>query len=400
MWMKADEGFSVRKIIPYSRQDVSEEDIEEVVRVLRSDFLTQGSSVTLFENDVASLCHVAHAVAVNSATSALHLSCLALGVGPGDIVWTSTISFVASANCALYCGATVDFVDIDARTYNICVGALEAKLRHAALSGKLPKVVIAVHMCGQPCDLRAIKNLSQFYGFKVIEDASHALGAKYLDKNVGSCEYSEITVFSFHPVKIITTGEGGMALTNDEVLAKIMRLLRTHGITKDPSEMQDGYDGPWYYQQKCLGFNFRMTDFQAALGRSQLRRLEEFVSRRTKIAQIYDTELSDIPISTPFHTIDSRSSFHLYVIRISESTEHITREVLYSELQRAGINVNVHYIPIHLQPFFRKMNFNPGDFPASEHYYREALSLPIFPRMKECEQTKVIDLVRNSFLNL
>ena len=344
-------------MIPYGRQDISEADIQAVVDVLRSDYLTQGPAVPAFENAVANYCKVKHAVAVNSATSALHIACLALGVGKGDIVWTSPITFVASANCALYCGAAVDFVDIDPRTYNMSMERLAEKLAQAEKSGSLPKVVIPVHLCGQPCDMAAIRLLGQQYGFKIIEDASHAIGGKYRGEPIGNCRYSDITVFSFHPVKIITTGEGGMAVTNDSSLAKSMQLLRSHGITRDVGEMTHAPDGPWYYQQIDLGYNYRMTDIQAALGLSQMQRLDEFVTKRHTIAKRYDQLLADLPVVTPWQHADSYSGLHLYVIRLKLKNIQKTHREVFEVLRAAGIGVNLHYIPIYHQPYYQGLGF-------------------------------------------
>ena len=339
--------------IPYARQDINQADIDAVVAVLHSDILTQGPVVPAFENSVANYCKAKHAVAVNSSTSALHIACMALGVGKGDIVWTSPITFVASANCALYCGATVDFIDIDKRTYNLSLERLAEKLAVAEKVGKLPKVVIAVHLCGQPCDMAGIHALSQQYGFKIIEDASHAIGGKYKNEPIGSCHYSDITVFSFHPVKIITTGEGGMAFTNDITLAKHMRLLRSHGITRASTDLQPRPAGEiWNYQQIDLGFNYRMTDIQAALGLSQMTRLDEFVTKRYAIAKRYDQLLSELPLLTPYQHEDGYSSYHLYVIRLKLAKINKTQRQVYDAIYAAGVLVNLHYIPVYRQPHY------------------------------------------------
>jgi UDP-4-amino-4,6-dideoxy-N-acetyl-beta-L-altrosamine transaminase len=378
-------------MIPYGRQDINQGDIDAVVKVLKSDFLTQGPVVPLFEKNVADYCDVQHAIAVNSATSALHVACLALGVTSGNIVWTTPITFVASANCALYCGATIDFVDIDPRTYNMSVDCLSQKLEQSKKNGSLPKVIIPVHLCGQSCDMIRIYELSQQYGFKIIEDASHAIGGSYKDKPVGNCRYSDITVFSFHPVKIITTGEGGMALTNNDVLASKMDILRSHGVTRDVNKMTYEPDGPWYYEQIDLGFNYRMTDLQATLGQSQMQRLDEFVSKRHTIANRYNERLNDLPLLTPLREVDSYSGLHLYVIRLQlEKIEKTHREV-FERLYDAGIGVNLHYIPVYHQPYYKNLGFTKGYCPNAENYYSEAISLPLYPGLSEEQQDKVID---------
>lgn len=378
-------------MIPYGRQDISEEDIQAVVDVLHSDFLTQGPTVPKFEKSVADYCNTQHAVAVNSATSALHIACLSLDVGKGDIVWTTPITFVASANCALYCGATVDFVDIDPQTYNMNVNRLSEKLAQAKKDGNLPKVVIPVHFSGQPCGMERIHKLSQQYGFNIIEDASHAIGGRYKDEPIGNCLYSDITVFSFHPVKIITTGEGGMALTNDAELAKKMDLLRSHGITRDEADMTHEPDGPWYYQQVDLGFNYRMTDIQAALGLSQMQRLNKFVSNRHTIAERYNKLLADLPLIIPFQQPESYSSLHLYVIRIQLDKVEKTHREVFEALRDAGIGVNLHYIPVYHQPYYENLGFKKGYCPNAESYYSEVISLPMYPGLLETQQNKVIE---------
>jgi UDP-4-amino-4,6-dideoxy-N-acetyl-beta-L-altrosamine transaminase len=378
-------------MIPYGKQDISEADIESVVAVLRSDFLTQGPAVPAFENAVAAYAGARHAFAMNSATSALHAACLALGVGPGDRVWTSPVTFVASANCAIYCGATVDFVDIDPQTYNLSAASLEEKLVAAEKSGTLPKVVIPVHLCGQSCEMEKIHALGRKFGFRIIEDASHAIGGRYKNRPVGGCEFSDITVFSFHPVKIITTGEGGMALTNDDGLAEKLELHRCHGITRKESLMTHASDGPWYYQQINLGFNYRMTDLQAALGLSQLERLDSFVQKRNEIADRYDTALAEFPLITPWQHSDSYSARHLYVVRLKTDEISKNHRQVFEELRTAGIGVNLHYIPVHLQPYYEKLGFSPGMFPQSEKYYREAISIPLYPNLSDCDQTRVIE---------
>jgi UDP-4-amino-4,6-dideoxy-N-acetyl-beta-L-altrosamine transaminase len=383
-------------MIPYGRQDISEADIQAVVDVLRSDFLTQGPAVPGFEQAVADYCGAHHAVAVTSATSALHIACLALGVGPGDWVWTSSITFVASANCALYCGARVDFVDIDPRTYNLSLERLAKKLAQAEQEGRVPKVVISVHLCGQPCDMAGIHALSQRYGFKIIEDASHAIGGRYRGEPIGNCRYSDITVFSFHPVKIITTGEGGMAMTNDAQLAKRMQLLRSHGITRDAVDMTRAPDGLWYYQQIALGYNYRMTDLQAALGLSQMQRLDEFVTKRYAISKRYDELLADLPVITPWQHPDSYSGLHLYVIRLKLNEICKTHREVFESLREAGIGVNLHYIPVHLHPYYERLGFKQGHYPEAEQYYAEAISLPIYPRLTDEMQKQVIDALKKA----
>lgn len=377
-------------MIPYSRQDISEADIEAVIAVLRSDFLTQGPAVPRFERVVADYCGAGHAVAVSSATSALHIACLALGVSSGDLVWTSPIGFVAGANCALYCGADIDFVDIDQRTYNMSVDELTEKLARAESEGRLPKVVIPVHMCGQSCEMAKIYALSRRYGFRIVEDASHAVGGEFLNRPVGSCAYSDITVFSFHPVKIVTTGEGGMVLTNDADLARKMQLLRSHGITREPNEMTHEPDGPWYYQQIDLGYNYRMTDLQAALGVNQMQRVDHFVARRREIACRYDEMLKGLPLSPPWQHPDTRSSWHLYVIRLRNDKARKSHRTVFEELRQAGIGVNLHYIPIHRQPWYERLGFKPGYCPEAERYYEEAITLPIFPRLTDKQQSAVV----------
>lgn len=383
-------------MIPYGRQDITEADIEAVVAVLKSDFLTQGPQVPRFEQKVAQHVGARHALAVNSATSALHIACLALGLGPDDWLWTTPVTFVASANCGLYCGAQVDFVDIDPATYNLCPKALQAKLEVAEQQGRLPKVVVAVHMCGQPCDMAAIHALAQRYGFRIIEDASHAIGGKYQGEFIGNGRYSDITVFSFHPVKIITTAEGGMALTNCDELASRMALLRSHGITRDTDLMTHKPDGPWYYQQIDLGFNYRMTELQAALGVSQMERLDQFVARRHQLARRYDALLSDLPITTPWQHPDSYSGLHLYVIRLELEKINRSHRQVFEALREQGIGVNLHYIPVHTQPYYQQMGFKVGDYPEAERYYAEAISLPMFQTMTDEQQDEVNVAVRKA----
>lgn len=377
-------------MIPYGRQEITEADIAAVEKVLRSDFLTQGSTVPRFEVMVANYCQAVHAVAVNSATSALHIACLALDLGPGDWLWTSPNTFVASANCARHCGARVDFVDIDPRTYNMSVDALATKLAYAEKNGLLPKIVVPVHFAGQPCDMPAIHTLSQQYGFRIIEDASHAIGASYANVKVGSCVHSDITVFSFHPVKIITTGEGGMTLTNNSELAKRLCRLRTHGITSDRELMHDRPEKEiWNYQQIELGFNYRMTDIQAALGISQMSRLDDYVTRRNEIARFYDAELADLPLTLPWQSPRTESSYHLYPIRVLEARAKITQRQIYKALWESGIAVNLHYIPVHRHPYYENLGFKAGDFPEAEQFHREVISLPIYPGLTDNQQNEV-----------
>lgn len=378
------------KTIPYGRQDINEADIQAVIDILKSDFLTQGPAVPAFERAVYGFVGAKHAIASSNATTALHLACLALDVGSGDIVWTSPVTFVASANCALYCGAKVDFVDVDLDSFNMSEQALRHKLEQARKSGVLPKVLIPVHMGGQSCNMAAIYDLSKEYGFSIIEDASHAIGGGYQSQKVGSCQYSDITVFSFHPVKIITTGEGGMAVTNDAGLAKKMQLLRSHGITRDESDMLSIPDGPWYYEQIALGFNYRMTDIQAALGLSQMSRLHDFVVRRNAIAQRYDKLLIDAPVILPGIAKDAYSAYHLYVIQLDLETITGSHKDVFNGMRNAGIGVNLHYIPVYLQPFYKKLGFMRGYCPNAEKYYSRAISLPMFSGLADEEQDRVV----------
>jgi UDP-4-amino-4,6-dideoxy-N-acetyl-beta-L-altrosamine transaminase len=383
-------------VIPYGRQEITQDDIQAVRSVLESDYLTQGPTVPAFEEKVADYCGAVHAVAVNSATSALHIACLALGLGPGDILWTSPITFVASANCALYCRAEVDFVDIDPKTCNLSTDCLEEKLKAARISGKLPKIVVPVHLCGQPCEMQRIWELSQEYGFRIIEDASHAIGAKYQGDPVGNCKYSNITVFSYHPVKIITTGEGGMAMANDSQLAEKMILFRSHGITRDPALMTRTPDGPWYYQQIDLGYNYRMTDIQAALGITQMDRLDEYVSQRHRIAERYRNKLQELPLSFQMQHPNTYTAYHLFVIRLDLTRISLTHRQVFESMRERGIGVNLHYIPVPTQPYYQNMGFKLGDFPHSERYYSEAISLPMYAGLTDREQDHVIEALRKS----
>lgn len=376
--------------IPYGRQAISDADIAAVEAVLRSDYLTQGPVVPRFEGAVAALAGASHGVAVNSATSALHIACMALDLGPGDILWTVPTTFVASANCGLYCGASVDFVDIDPVTWLMCPRALAEKLAAAKAAGRLPKVLVPVHLQGEPCDMAAIGALAREYGVRVIEDASHAIGAKHAGHKVGACTHSDICVFSFHPVKIVTTAEGGLATTNDPALARRMELARSHGITREPSEMTQEPDGAWYYQQIALGYNYRMTEMQAALGLSQLDRLEAFIHRRQALAARYDALLKGLPVTLPDRAPENRSALHLYVVRVP--ADH--HRAAFDAMRAAGIGVNLHYIPVHLQPFYRAMGFGPGDFPHAEAYYREAISLPLYPGLSDEDQDRVVATLR------
>lgn len=382
------------KPIPYGRQSVSEQDIQSVIDVLRSEWLTQGPAIDQFEKAVADYCVTKYAVAVNSATSALHIACIAAGLGTGDRLWTSPNTFVASANCGLYCGAEVNFVDIDPLTYNLSVDALEEKLKEAEQKGSLPKIVIPVHFSGQSCEMTKIYDLAKRYGITVIEDASHAIGGRYKGNIIGSCAFSDMTIFSFHPVKIITTGEGGMVLTNREDLYEKLIRLRSHGITRNPQLMEGESHGPWYYQQIDLGFNYRMTDIQAALGTSQMSRLDEFVGRRQLLAQRYYVGLKDLPLILPWQHPDTFSAFHLYVIRLKLKEINKTHRQVFEELRSEGIGVNLHYIPVHTQPYYRQSGFKQGDFPEAERYYSEAISLPIYYDLTDEDQDIVFDKVK------
>lgn len=379
-------------MIPYGRQSISDEDIAAVVKVLRSDWITQGPSIDEFERKVARYCGAGYGVAVANATAALHIACLALDVGPGSLVWTSPNTFLASANCALYCGADIDFVDIDPATYNMSTWALEVKLMAARAAGRLPQVVIPVHFAGQSCDMAGIARLASEYGFKVIEDASHAIGADYCGGKVGNCQYSDMTVFSFHPVKILTTGEGGMVMANSPVMRDRLQRLRSHGMVRDPA--QAATHGPWYYEQLELGFNYRMTDIQAALGVSQLDRLDTFVTRRRELAARYDSLLAGLPLQTPRQDPNGASSYHLYPVWIDEAAAGHSRMKVFEGLRAAGVGVNVHYIPVPNQPYYQARGFTPGQFPHAERYYAGAISLPMFYSLTEAEQDTVVAALR------
>ena len=380
--------------IPYGKQSITQADIDAVVEVLQSDWLTQGPAIARFEQTVAAYTGAAHGVAVNSATSALHMACLALGLGPGDWLWTSPNTFVASANVGLYCGAQVDFVDIDPRTYNLSVECLAAKLAQAEAEQRLPKVVVPVHFAGQSCDMVAIHRLAQRYGFAILEDASHAIGATYQGDAVGCSRFSDLTVFSFHPVKIITTGEGGMVMTNrPELYEKLIR-LRTHGITREAHLMTEPSHGPWYYQQLELGLNYRMTDIQAALGTSQMDRLDAFVARRRELAARYDDRLQGLPLTCPWQHPETQPSWHLYVVRLHLDSLGKSHRQVFESLRQAGIGVNLHYIPVHTQPYYQALGFQRGDFPQAEQYYREAISLPLYYGLTESDQDRVIQTLQ------
>ncbi len=383
-------------MIPYGRQDVTDADVAAVSKVLRSDFLTQGPAVPQFEERVANYCNARHAVAMNSATSALHVACMALGVSRGDLVWTSPNTFVASANCALYCGADIDFVDIDPVTYNMSAAALETKLGQARKAGRLPKAVIPVHFSGQSADMKEIAGLGAKYGFRIVEDASHAIGGKYLGEPVGSCAFSDIAVFSLHPVKIITSGEGGLALTNDRRLAGRMARLRTHGITRNAAEMSAVPDGPWYYEMIDLGYNYRLTDMQAALGLSQMDRLDHYIAARHGLAGRYDELLRELAVITPKRAADIHSALHLYVIQVDETRTNRSRREVFDSLRASGIGVNVHYIPVHLQPVYRARGFKPGDFPACEEYYARAITIPLYATLTRQQQDLVVEALKSA----
>lgn len=381
-------------VIPYGRQDIDAADIAAVVAVLQSDFLTQGPAVPAFEQTVADYCGARHAVAVNSATSALHIACLSLGLGPGDRLWTTPNTFVASANCARYCGADVDFVDIEAGTRNLCINALRAKLAAAEKTGTLPKIVVPVAFAGLPTDLQTMRELADHYGFAIIDDASHAIGGRYRNQPVGGSGLADITIFSFHPVKIVTTGEGGMALTDDAGLAARMQSLRSHGITRDAARFEQASDGPWYYEMQELGWNYRMTDLQATLGNSQMQRLDQFVARRSALAGRYDRLLADCGLELPGRSPDAASAWHLYPIGWNAARSGIDRRTAFEKLRAAGIGVNVHYLPVHLQPYYRRLGFAPGQYPVAEDYYRRTITLPLFPGLSENDQDRVVACIK------
>ncbi len=383
-------------MIRYGQQDITKADIDAVVEVLHSVNLTQGPAIERFEQSVIDHCGAKYAFAVSNATAALHISCLALGLAEGDWLWTTPNTFVASANCGLYCGAKVDFVDIDPQTYNLCPVALERKLILAEQAGRLPKVVVPVHFSGQPCDMKSIHALAIRFGFKVIEDASHAIGGRYCGQPIGSGEFSDITVFSFHPVKVITTGEGGMAVTNNKELARKLGLLRSHGITREPELMTKAMDGSWYYQQVALGFNYRMTDIQAALGASQMTRLEQYVAQRHQIAKNYNTLLADLPLTLPWQHPDSYSGLHLYVIRLQLDKIGKSHQDVFEYMRSKEIMVNLHYIPVHMQPYYEAMGFKQGDFPEAERYYTEAISIPMYPTLTDAQQQEVVAVLREA----
>lgn len=381
--------------IPYGRQRITQRDIDMVVKTLQSDFLTQGPRVPEFETKVAAFCRAEYALAVNSATSALHIGCLALGLQEGDWLWTTPNTFVASANCGLYCGAQVDFVDIDPRTYNLCPKALAVKLEVAKSKNTVPKIVVVVHFGGEPCDMTEIQRLAQQYHFRIIEDASHAIGACYKDTPIGACEFSDITVFSFHPVKIITTGEGGMALTNQRDLAQTMEMLRSHGITRDKEKIS-AFAGPWYYEQQILGFNYRLTDLQAALGISQLEDLLDNINRRQALAQRYDLLLNDLPLILPYRAAHARSSLHLYVVLLDLAQMKRSYEAIFDSFRAQEIGVNLHYIPVHTQPYYQKLGFKKGDFPVAEDYASRAITLPLYPELSLEAQDRVVEVLHQA----
>ncbi len=384
------------KPIPYGHQHISEADIAEVIEVLRSDWITQGPAIERFESAVAQYCGARHAVAVANGTAGLHLAALALDLKPGDLLWTSAITFAASANCARYCGADVDFVDIDPQTANLGLDALERKLDRARRAGRLPSVVVPVHFSGQPCDMERLGDLARHYGFRMIEDAAHAVGSSYRGVKTGACRESEMAIFSFHPVKVITTGEGGMILTNRDELCERLRRLRSHGMTRDPAKMEDAAHGPWYYEQSELGYNYRITDIQAALGSSQLRRLDEFVARRRTLAQRYDQLLAGLPLKLPLQLAGAYSSWHLYVVRLDLRRSTRSQREVFSALRESGIEANLHYIPVYRHPYYRRLGYDPRDFPEAENYYAEAITLPLFFDLGEQGQDRVVEALRRA----
>lgn len=386
----------MNRMIPYAKQDISDEDIDSVIEVLKSDFLTQGNQGPLFEDIISKRMGAKYALAANSATSCLHLSCLSLGLSKGDILWTSPITYVASANCALFCGAEVDFVDIDPLTWNISVEILEEKLKTARKRKKIPKILVLVHLAGNPCDLKKIFDLSKEYGFSIIEDASHALGSKYSEEQIGSSTYSDISVFSFHPVKNITTGEGGMILTNNKEIAEKVNLYRSHGVTRDTNKMFNKNEGLWYYEQLLLGFNFRMNEIQASLGISQMNSLDKFISKRNEVSQMYMKNLKNLPLTFQKVRNEDLSAWHLFIIHLKLDQLELTRLEIYNSLREKGIGVNVHYIPVHLQPFYRNLGFKQGDYPNSESYYDGALTIPMYTKLKKKDIEFVIQALQES----
>lgn len=383
-------------MIFYGRQHIDQQDIKSVKRVLESAWLTQGPDIEEFEKKVAEYSGARYAVAVTNATSALHIACMAAGLKQGEVLWTSPITFTASANCGRYCGADVDFVDIDDNTYNMSVGELEVKLQNTR---KLPKIVVPVHLAGQSCDMEQLHRLSEQYGFMILEDASHATGAEYQGRKVGNCQFSDMTVFSFHPVKIITTGEGGMVLTNDKKLYERLRLYRSHGITRDPACMTHASEGPWYYQQVDLGFNYRMTDLQAALGCSQMDSLDKFVARRRYLVERYNQKLQGLPLRIPYRDPATNPSWHIYIVRLDLAKITLTKKEIFAKMKAKGIVLNLHYIPVHTQPYYQQLGFKKGDFPVSERYYQEAMTLPLYYDLTDAEQDQIVEALRQVLLN-